>query len=1420
MTRGWNVWWLVALFALGASSANGAPGPVARVVSDPGATQAEVSLEVPPPSLASVGASNYSIDIKGFGAAIGRPGAPSLPEKVYWVAIPAGATPRLITVEASETDMPRIRPRPFPTEDLQTEGDEDGGGRAKRSRRFVEERAIYEGDALFPHAIVRLGDVGVFRDQRYVEVRISPVRYDPRTRGIRVASRVRFVVAFDGDDGRRTEAQRDPRFEDTYRRAFVNYAQGTTFRLEAEAPPVSALEAPAAPYAGPLYRIKIRQDGVVRLDFTRMNGTGFLAEPLATWKLMNRGVEVPLHVNDVNGNGVMEAGDWVQFYAQAMDDEPKTALHTSMADGKHLYVALDFTDENVYFLSVEPAPRLRMATRIGDPVVRTSPTDFPAVARLETNDSYRPLGGADPWYWDPFTGAGTTRTITVPLPGLASGTLPVQVALRVRGLGEDVTTFPDHRTAVTLKTSSDVTLATNPDNGTFDGRTVYTHTFGWTYPGSGPVMTNPAKVSLDVQVVVGAPGYSNATILDWVEVTYRRSFMASGDALEFTWPDGDAQFDLAGFAAGTLPVVYEITGRRPGSDVVDAVRVTGATAPSTGAVRFRMDNDPLLADGTPRRFVVAGTAGAAIPASADFTADVVSDLRSTATQADLVVIAHPSVLDNPAACSSASLTALLNLRAGQGISSKVACIQDVYDEFNDGLAGPDAIQKFLAWVHSAGGWASPKPAFVLLLGDGSYDYKAGMTNGNLVPTQIVFRDEFELGYYASDSLLAAIVGTDSMPELIVGRIPARTIAQANAAIDKIRNYDASTPPGTWTRHAVFVSDRGKREAGIIDHTESIGFETVNDVSEAWMKRPPHTDTKLRYYSDYCSNNNCNPNQMTMAIKSAVNAGAATMQYSGHSNFNVWSDDRILDQGDLRFDLDDLNNGLMAPWLAAHNCLTGGFHTLAASVMGQDWITKGNGGAVGVFSPSGLSIGSIGEDVGDVLFRDFYGPPKKRDTGGVVADALAYLCSNGYHTSCQNYVLLGDPTTRLELPTVQPPTDVVADGGHQHVDLSWTASATPGATYDVYRTNDLVGGSYTKVNATPISGVAYADNGLTNTVTYYYAVVARDATGFESRWSHLNSDCGAPGATDCLSATALNPNPPLVPSNVVVSDPEIGSTLIVSWSANLEPDLLNYTVWYDTRPWSPSTPYRNSRNAAKATTYTLGGLTNDVVYYVAVTATNTSSQTSAFSVEGQGVPHLIRGLRSPQFISDLRVNRSGADAVLTWGAVTSDIYGKATSIVRYEVYRGTTPGFVPGAANRIGMPTTTTFTDPGAMGSGTPYHYLVRAVDNTGNGGGLGEQLPNGIGFLSVSESITTPGWVVLSWPAVVSNFDGGPVHIASYQIYASSSPFRRSSIRDGLTPPGPPIATTTSTSFELNPGAGIQYYSVLVVDAKGNVSPF
>ena len=84
------------------------------------------------------------------------------------------------------------------------------------------------------------------------------------------------------------------------------------------------------------------------------------------------------------------------------------------------------------------------------------------------------------------------------------------------------------------------------------------------------------------------------------------------------------------------------------------------------------------------------------------------------------------------------------------------------------------------------------------------------------------------------------------------------------------------------------------------------------------------------------------------------------------------------------------------------------------------------------------------------------------------------------------------------------------------------------------------------------------------------------------------------------------------------------------------------------------------------------------------------------------------------------NNSTCGVNVNWTAATSSC--PLTPNIRYNIFRGTTPDFVPSAGNRIASCVTgpSSYLDTFNLSSGVTYYYLVRAEDDsTGNGGECG-----------------------------------------------------------------------------------------------------
>lgn len=139
-----------------------------------------------------------------------------------------------------------------------------------------------------------------------------------------------------------------------------------------------------------------------------------------------------------------------------------------------------------------------------------------------------------------------------------------------------------------------------------------------------------------------------------------------------------------------------------------------------------------------------------------------------------------------------------------------------------------------------------------------------------------------------------------------------------------------------------------------------------------------------------------------------------------------------------------------------------------------------------------------------------------------------------------------------------------------------------------------------------------------------------------------------------------------------------------------------------------------------TTYLDGAASGGQTYsYKVSTADVSGSCESAASSCGTIVmPGACPCVEAPSFAGVASVGTPFASTCslsLGWSAGT-EVCGAAAPV--YNVYRSTTPGFAPTAANRIATCVSgTVYDDVDTLAPGATYYYLVRAEDDSGAGGG-------------------------------------------------------------------------------------------------------
>ncbi len=916
------------------------------------------------------------IDVPGW-MWLHQPGAPAVPVRGATLGMPYGSRAVVQVLNANYEEIDGLNLMPVPQTQLL------GSEQHPFSRSiYLKDETIYDTPGFYPGAEAVVAHTGVLRDQQVAILSLRPVQYDPVQRRLRIARQLRVRILFIADETRppiRILRATDG-FEPIYQKGLLNPEQARFWRGRRirATKRIQDWYDPLATY----YKIRIFEDGLYRLDENWFSESGIVLAPgdLDRLQVFLDGKEIPLLIED-GGDGVLDTGDGVLFwgaYRRAPDRDFES----------------EYGADRVYFLRIGRESGLRYKPAEDASAADAVSTHFLSRKHVEIDSTYEAMGHArnadrDHWFWRRTASPSrpgdmpTDVVMPVPLPGLArEAGSNAQIRLGMHSLTLNQNINPDHYAVVQIQDGPLIAEAR------WDGQDAHIAT------GTVPV----SALSDTTYVVLRTPGdpsfpiepipYVDHVYFNWVEITYPRHFEAI---------DGMLHFNPGIVLSPRAVSIPNLEHERVRVLNLDKNKIISTVRDGEG-IRFE------IAEGG--NFVAVDETSIKTPERAE--RDTPYDLRGF-SGADYVIITGADFMD--------AAERLAAHRQGQGLSTLVVNVADVYDEFSFGQVDAEAIRRFVQYGFHT--WAQ-RPVYVLLLGEFSFDYRNIfgenlIARHNLVPGMpfqspnrgLAFTDEF-----------FGRVDDGLFMDVFVGRFSVRRASQANTVVQKVIAYD-ETPSAQW-RNRILLMANWDPQGGtykfiapsdtLATITHAIGLENFKVYHDA--DTPPE------------------PNASSREVIRQINEGRLIVNFMGHGSASSMSKfiAGTFQRGAFDY-MSQIRNRERLPLFIGMSCLNGLYWDPRIISLAEEMTNKPNGGAIAYISASSLSFIRINNQLNTALFRHIF-ENGVRAFGHSLAlgkmTELAALPSSELGLVGMN--LIGDPAQQIAVP--QSPDFVLDDAALQ------------------------------------------------------------------------------------------------------------------------------------------------------------------------------------------------------------------------------------------------------------------------------------------------------------------------------------------------------------------------------------------------------
>lgn len=372
-------------------------------------------------------------------------------------------------------------------------------------------------------------------------------------------------------------------------------------------------------------------------------------------------------------------------------------------------------------------------------------------------------------------------------------------------------------------------------------------------------------------------------------------------------------------------------------------------------------------------------------------------------------------------------------------------VDEIYNEFSSGKCDPTAIRDFARLLHLR----DPEFRFILLMGDGSYDYRTIVPNQadeNFIPVYETKASLDPIQGFPSDDYYGLLSDNDGIPslagalEVSVGRIPARTADHAMIMVDKVIHYETSRSTlGEWRNRLAFTAD---------DEDSNIHINDADGIANSFEATFPQYNLEKIYFDAFQQESTPGGeryNEATKKINDGIFKGELVLNYLGHGGPRGWAQERVLKISDIN----GWDNPDRLPLIVTATCSFTGYDDPAVESAGEIAIGRADGGAVALFTTVRAVYASSNRRLTQAVFDQLMQRGEDGNflrLGDILTKSKNANSQDTSRINSRKFAMIGDPTMTLAAPVHNIQLDLINGKTLEEI-LSDTLSALDNVTIE-------------------------------------------------------------------------------------------------------------------------------------------------------------------------------------------------------------------------------------------------------------------------------------------------------------------------------------------------------------------------------------